>query len=243
MTRKHLLLLAACVLFISLSYVGVTTKAEKGRQYYEETGQVVWDIQTEEKIIALTFDDGPHPKFTAQVLDILAEHEAKGTFFIVGQNAKKTPEIVLRAHRDGHEIANHTYTHSSKISVTELKEELKQTNELIYSITNYQPVLFRPVGGQYTDEMIKAASDNGYQVVMWSWHQDTEDWKNPGVKKIVNKVLKGTRPGDIILFHDGGGKRDQTIDALKEILPVLKKQGYKFVTVSELVEYKNQKYN
>ena len=89
--------------------------------------------------------------------------------------------------------------------------------------------------------MIKAAVDKGYKVVMWSWHQDTEDWKNPGVKNIVKKVVNVTKPGDVILFHDGGGNRKQTVKALEEILPELQKQGYKFVTISELLEYKNNK--
>lgn len=222
-------------------YIGLTPKAEKGRSYYEETGQVVWDIQTEEKIVALTFDDGPHPKYTTQVLDLLAKYQAKATFFIIGQNAKKNPDVILRAHQDGHELANHTYTHNLKASIPVLQAEIEQTNELINKITNFQPVLFRPVGGEYTDEMIKAVTDNGYKVVMWSWHQDTQDWKNPGVKKIVNKVLRGTKPGDVILFHDGGAQRDQTVEALKEILPALQKKGYKFVTVSELMEYQSEK--
>lgn len=240
MTRKHIFFLFVFALFISVFYVGLTTKAEKGRQYYEETGQVVWDIQTEEKIVALTFDDGPHPKYTTQVLDLLDKYNAKATFFVIGKNAKKNPDVVLRAYNAGHELANHTYTHTLKASVPDLEEELEQTNELIYSITDFYPVLFRPVGGEYTDEMIKAATDSGYKVVLWSWHQDTQDWKNPGVKKIVNKVLKGTEPGDVILFHDGGVRREQTIAALKEILPALQKRGYKFVTISELMEYENE---
>lgn len=104
-----------------------------------------------------------------------------------------------------------------------MQKELRQTKEIIYSITGFSPVLFRPVGGNYNDSMINAAVKDGYKVVMWSWHQDTQDWKEPGVKKITQKVLKGSKPGDVILFHDGGGDRSQTIKALEEILPELKK--------------------
>ncbi len=240
MMRKHILILTASFLIISIFYAGLKTFADKGRSYYEETGEVVWDINTKDKIVALTFDDGPHPKYTAEVLNLLAKYEAKATFFVVGGNAEKYPELVLRTYTEGHELANHTYTHPFKVSVTELQEELRQTNEMIYSITGFYPILFRPVGGNYNDKMINAAVKDGYKVVMWSWHQDTQDWKQPGVNKIVKKVLNGTKPGDVILFHDGGGNRTQTLKALEEILPTLKKQGYTFVTVSELIESKQQ---
>ncbi|MEO4054655.1 polysaccharide deacetylase family protein [Solibacillus sp. CAU 1738] len=224
----------------SLFYVSVVESADKGRQYYEEKGLVLWDVQTKDKIIALTFDDGPHPKHTMEILDLLKQYEAKATFFIVGDNAVKNPEVLVRQYKEGHELANHTYTHPYKLTtMQELMDELQKTNEAIFRITGFLPTLFRPVGGQYTDNMINAAVENGYKVVMWSWHQDTQDWKNPGVKKIVQKVLNGTKPGDVILFHDGGGNREQTVKALKEILPELQKQGYKFVTISELMGDKN----
>ncbi|MEK5233755.1 polysaccharide deacetylase family protein [Lysinibacillus sp. FSL K6-0232] len=240
MTRLYVLVLTICLLIISGIFVGQKSHADKGRHYYEETGEVVWDIRTQDKIIALTFDDGPHPEYTAAVLDLLAKYDAKATFFMIGKNAEKYPDLVLRSYTEGHELANHTYTHPFKASINKLREELRQTNNTIYSITGFSPVLFRPVGGNYTDAMINAAVKDGYQVVMWSWHQDTQDWKQPGVKKIIQKVMKGTKPGDVILFHDGGGDRTQTIKALEEIIPALKKQGYTFVTVSELIKSKQQ---
>ena len=238
--RKLIFILTICLFITSVTYVGLTIAADKGRQYYEETGQVLWDIKTEEKIIALTFDDGPHPKYTTQILDLLKKYEAKATFFVIGKNAEKHPEVVLRQYTDGHDIANHTYTHTFYLKSPELKEELRQTNDIIFSITGFYPELFRPVGGQYTDDNVSEARKAGYTVIMWSWHQDTEDWKSPGVKKIVRKVLNSTKPGDVILFHDGGGNRAQTVKALEEILPELKKQGYKFVTITELIEYRNK---
>lgn len=238
--RKNVLFLTVCFLFISIGFTEMSTSAEKGRSEYEETGEVVWDINTKDKIVALTFDDGPHPKYTSMILDVLAKYEAKGTFFIIGQNAEKYPDVVSRTYNEGHELANHTYTHPFKVSIPKLQEELQQTNEMITNITGYAPVLFRPVGGNYNEKMINTAVKNGYKVVMWSWHQDTQDWKEPGTSKIVQKVLGGTKPGDVILFHDGGGNRTQTIKALEEIIPTLKKQGYTFVTVSELIERKQQ---
>ena len=236
MKRFYLFLIPLCILVISIFYASESSSADKGRKYYEEAGQIVWEVKTQEKIIALTFDDGPHKKYTPEILDLLAKYDAKATFFVVGQNAEKNPEVVLRMYEEGHEIANHTYTHPLKTNVPNLIKEIKQTHDTIYSISGYSPILFRPVEGQYTDAMIDAIVKEGYKVVMWSWHRDTLDWKSPGVNQIVDTVLEGVKEGNVVLFHDGGGNREQTVKALKKILPALEKQGYKFVTIPELLE-------
>nr|WP_102694428.1 polysaccharide deacetylase family protein [Rummeliibacillus pycnus] len=233
--------MTVCVLVISIFYASFSKAADKGRYYYEQTGQVLWDIQTEEKVIALTFDDGPDPRYTPEILDLLAKYDAKATFFVLGKSAEKYPKIIERAYDEGHELANHTYSHPFKARGKKLVDELNKTNEIIEGITGYSPVLFRPVGGIYTDEMINTAQKSGFKVVIWSWHLDTQDWKNPGVRRIVRKVLNGTTPGDVILFHDGGGNRTQTIKSLEQILPILQKKGYKFVTISELMGDMNPK--
>ena len=225
---------------ISTFYINDRTSAEKGRKYYEEAGHIIWDIQTDEKVVALTFDDGPHPEYTNQVLDLLEQYGAKGTFFVVGQLADESPQVVLRMYEDGHEIANHTYTHPFTKSVPKIMKEIKQTNDTIYSITGNSPNLFRPVEGQYTDALVNEVIKEGFKIVMWSWHQDTEDWKDPGVNNIVTKVLEGTEEGDVILFHDGGGNRQQTVKALEKILPELKNRGYKFITISEMIKMQNE---
>lgn len=234
--RKNYLLLSLCIFALFVFVINDKSFADKGRRYYEEAGQILWDIKTDEKVIALTFDDGPHKKYTPEILDVLSKYDAKATFFIVGENAEKNPELALRIHDENHELAIHTYTHPFKTNVSNLIKEIKQTHATIYGITGYSPVLFRPVEGQYTDAMIDAIHKEGYKVVMWSWHLDTFDWKSPGEKKIINTVLKGAKPGSVVLFHDGGGNREQTIKALKKVLPELEKQGYKFVTISELLE-------
>ncbi|MFJ7886780.1 polysaccharide deacetylase family protein [Lysinibacillus xylanilyticus] len=234
--RKYYLLISLCIFGLFLFVVNEKSFADKGRKYYEEAGQILWDINTDEKVIALTFDDGPHKKYTPDILDILDKYNAKATFFIVGENAEKNPELALRIHEEGHELAIHTYTHPFRTNVSNLMKEIKQTHATIYGITGYVPVLFRPVEGQYTDSMIDAIAKEGYKVVMWSWHLDTFDWKNLGEKKIINTVLKGAKPGSVVLFHDGGGNREQTVRALEKILPELEDQGYRFVTISELLE-------
>lgn len=216
------------------------TSAERGRQYYEDVGYIIWEIQTEKKVVALTFDDGPHPTYTAQVLDLLARYGAKGTFFVVGQHAEKNPALVLRMHEEGHELANHTYTHPFTKSVSKTMKEIEQTNETLYSIIGDSPRLFRPVEGYYTDKLVDEVVKAGYKIVMWSWHQDTEDWKNPGVENIISRVLDGVEEGNVILFHDGGGNREQTVQALEEILPELEKQGYTFITISDMLRLREE---
>lgn len=114
--------------------------------------------------------------------------------------------------------------------------EIQQTDDTLYGITGYSPRLFRPVEGYYSEKLVKDVANEGYKLVMWSWHLDTEDWKNPGVNQIVNKVLTGVEQGDVVLFHDGGGNREQTVKALEKLLPELKNQGYTFITISEMLK-------
>ena len=200
----------------------------------------MWEIQTNEKVVALTFDDGPHPKYTVQILDLLEQYEAKGTFFLVGEQAEKNPQVVFRMYEDGHEIANHTYTHPFTKSVPQIMKEIQQTDDTLFSITGHSPKLFRPVEGHYTEQLVEEVVKEGYKIVMWSWHQDTEDWKDPGVNVIANKVINGIEEGNIVLFHDGGGNREQTVKALEIIVPKLKEQGYTFITVSEMLQLQQE---
>lgn len=213
--------------------------AKKGRDYYEPRGEIVWEVPTDEKVIALTFDDGPDPTDTPAILELLRQYDAKATFFVVGERVDKYPAIVRQEALEGHEIANHTYHHKymnrRKHSSASLEEEMLKTEQSIVRATGQKPRLFRPPGGYYNEQLVSASKKSGYKVVLWSWHQDTEDWSTPGVGKIVGKVLKNARNGDIVLFHDYVEGKTETIAALKQILPELKERGYRFVTVSELL--------
>jgi peptidoglycan-N-acetylglucosamine deacetylase len=239
--RIALCLLVGFTLLLPGQAGPVMAKQEKDREYYETRGEIVWEVPTGDKVIALTFDDGPDPRYTPQIAAILKEYDAKATFFVVGQRVKAHPKIVRQLMDQQHELANHTYTHPDlrRISPTKLREEVQATQEEIYKHTGLRPLLFRPPGGVYNEALVKVAKDAGFLVIMWSWHQDTRDWSDPGVKKITNKVLKNARNGDIVLFHDYGGNRKQTVEALKIIMPELKKRGYQFVTVSELMKHRN----
>lgn len=116
-----------------------------------------------------------------------------------------------------------------------LVEEIRQTQEVIFDITEQMPHVFRPPGGFYNDALLQSVKKDQLTVVMWSWYQDTQDWKKPGVDKIVRQVLDNAHNGDIVLFHDLQGDCTQTVEALKQILPELTRRGYQFVTVSDLI--------
>lgn len=202
--------------------------------------QIIKQGETTEKVVALTFDDGPHPEFTSQVLDLLKEHEIKATFFILGKQANLYPELVKREFEEGHELGNHTYSHINvkKASQAKIKEEFNRTQELIFSITGFTPKLFRPPYGFYNDNTLEVAQENNCKIVLWS--ADQGDWSSPGADKIIKDVTSKTKSGDIVLLHDYIEGDSHTIEALKVILPDLKSKGYRFVTVSELIELSSE---
>ncbi len=190
------------------------------------------------KYVALTFDDGPHPEYTDQILDILEQNGAKATFFIIGKNAEQYPDIVKKEFDAGHEIGNHTYSHPNMTGITieEAIKEIEKTQDIIFEITGERPKLFRSPGGYYYDELVGAIEGIDCRAVLWSWRQDTRDWKKPSVESIVKTVMSNLQDGDIILFHDYNTKGSPTPEALKILLPALKEKGYSFVTVSELMK-------
>lgn len=244
MGRTNLLMLIALVAVVTVcSYPGKANESPINRRSYEKQG-VVWDVRTDRKVIALTFDDGPNPNYTPKILDLLKEYQARATFFVTGTQVKKYPQIAKRQVLEGHELGNHTYGHPkmSALGAQQIVKELIRTEQAIVAATGKQPPrLFRPPGGYLDPVLVTGARQAGYTTVLWSFHQDTQDWNRPGVSKIVNKVVHSARRGDIVLLHDHGGNRSQTVRALKRILPELQKRGYRFVTVSELLHEKEIK--
>ena len=191
------------------------------------------------KRIAITFDDGPHPKKTAEILDFLAENSVRATFFVVGENAKYYPDLIMREAAEGHEIGNHTYHHKAmrKCKDGEGKCEITEASDMIKSITGKSPVLFRPPEGSYSSSTVELARSCGCDVVLWN--VDTRDWALSKTDEIVANVKKNVRDGSIILFHDFTRDGAHTLDALKILLPYLISEGYEFVTVSELIREKS----
>ncbi|QMU70637.1 polysaccharide deacetylase family protein [Streptacidiphilus sp. P02-A3a] len=193
--------------------------------------------------LALTFDDGPSPVYTDQVLALLRRHRVTATFFLIGENVRKYPDVVRRTLAAGHRVGNHTWSHPDlgRLSRTEVRTELERTSELIAEVGRAgPPSLFRAPGGYFTSAALEICAELGLRPVSWS--VDPEDWSNPGTDAIVDQVLRQAGTGSIVLEHDGcltsdliapGGPADrsQTVAALADYLPRLLDAGYHFAAV------------
>jgi peptidoglycan-N-acetylglucosamine deacetylase len=192
-------------------------------------------LPASEKVIALTFDDGPWPQSTPAVLDILKKNNIKGTFFIVGQMLKEHPDMGKRIVAEGHTIANHTWHHwYHYMNPQAAAFEIDNTSNLIYQVTGVRTNLFRPPGGIKTNGPYTYAKNQKYATIMWS--ADSVDYSRPGVPKLISNIMREAKLGGIVLMHDGGGDRSHTVKALPQIIDNFRKQGYRFVTVPELLD-------
>ncbi len=200
-----------------------------------ESSLVIRSGSTDDKKIALTFDDGPHPKKTDEILDLLEKYDIRATFFIIGQNAIYYPEPLKRTVSLGHEIGNHTFRHDgvSKMSEMMIEKELRDTEKVIFELTGTPVRLFRPPEGNCSENILTAAKNEEYSVILWT--VDTKDWELVSTENIVKNVEKNVRNGSILLFHDYTLSGAHTLDALKILIPKLMDEGYEFVTVSELL--------
>ncbi len=194
-------------------------------------------VPTNKKVVALTFDDGPHPRYTKEILKVLKENNVPATFFMLGEQVAKFPESFKAVLKDKHEIGNHSWSHPILPfkGPQYIKREIRNTDKAIKKAGYKKPTLFRaPKGMQsiFLDRILKKLSKTQ---ILWDVH--TWDWTAIGPKQIIKLVMQQTKPGSIILLHDGIPGRAKTIEAIKEIIPTLKKQGYTFVTVSELLTY------
>ncbi|KXK63113.1 polysaccharide deacetylase [Micromonospora rosaria] len=186
--------------------------------------------------VALTFDDGPLPPYTGQVLDILDRYGVRATFFCVGLLADAYPEIVAEIRRRGHHLGNHTWSHPflPELSRAEVVEQVERTGEALAAATGEPPpTLFRPPYGGRSPQVLTGLAELGLTTVLWDalgW-----DWALPGQEHIARSVLDGTGPGGVILLHDGGGDRRQTVAALPAVLEGLLARDLRFVTVDEML--------
>lgn len=190
-------------------------------------------IHVSEPYIAMTFDDGPSATLTPKLLDLLAAHHIKATFFVIGENVAEHPEIVARAAREGHEIGNHSWSHPNfaRMSDDNVRSQLRRTDDAIRSATGIRPTLLRPPYGSITAREKRWIHDEfGYRIILWD--VDPYDWKRPGPGVVRNRILKGTLWGSIVLSHD---IHPGTIEAMPSTLDALEAKGFKFVTVSELI--------
>lgn len=207
------------------------TEATKISLNLDESYHKEHTIQKEAKLVAFTFDDGPS-KYTLDIANILEEYNASATFFEVGYNIKAHPEITKELSERGFEIANHTTDHSKLTKLTETKylSKINDNNALFKELTGKDMPYLRPPYGSYNDK-IKASA--GVPIVTWSL--DTRDWESRNKDKVIEMVMNNIKEGDIILFHD---LYESTRDAVKELMPLLKEQGYQAVSVGELFKSK-----
>lgn len=190
-------------------------------------------VDTSLPFVALTFDDGPHPKNTPRLLDILKERNVKATFYVVAPNVKRYPEIMRRIIAEGHEIGNHTVTHGNltKMSEAAVKREFTETHDAIVAATGVAPRTMRPPYGAITTaQKAWIRRDLGYPTILWS--VDPEDWKKPGSSVVTSRLVSGASPGGILLVHD---IHASSIDAIPAAVDQLLARGYQFVTVTQLI--------
>ncbi len=190
-------------------------------------------VKTSRPVVAMTFDDGPHKTLTPRLLDILKERGIKATFFVVGRNVAEYPEIAKRIVDEGHEIANHTWSHPwlTRLSDSSVRRQLQKTSDAIENHTGVKPVLFRaPYGALRKRQRAWIFRDFGYPEVLWT--VDPLDWKRPGVSVVTRRIVDEASPGAIILAHD---IHKSTIDAMPGTLDQLRAKGFEFATMSELI--------
>ncbi|TDD84102.1 polysaccharide deacetylase family protein [Actinomadura rubrisoli] len=181
--------------------------------------------------IALTIDDGPSPLWTPRVLDLLAAEQIHATFFIIGEQVTEFPKLTRRIADAGHQICNHTMTHPITIagmSRKSVRKEIVEAHDRIADVTGVVPQFFRSPGGAWSKNVLELTAEHGMLPIDWA--VDPRDWARPGVGSIRRSLLKA-KAGNILLCHDGGGDRSQTLAALETVIPKMKKRGFTFVAL------------
>jgi peptidoglycan/xylan/chitin deacetylase (PgdA/CDA1 family) len=183
--------------------------------------------------IALTFDDGPNPKITPKILDILAEKEVPATFFVQGYLVATHNTLIQRIQSEGHELENHSFKHDhfDQLTASQAQEDLKQTQAILCDSIGKFPKYFRPPYGDYTPETQAIAASFGLTLLLWD--VDTRDWSNRNAEIIVKRVKDLTKPGSIILLHD---RVSATVEALPQIIDYLKEKDFSLVTLQDLLD-------
>lgn len=237
-------LICTCVL-VSAQTVATTTTAKKAHAKAssgESSTSNPWtsdpaitfsSVYVDGPYIAMTFDDGPHGALTPKLLDILAAHHIKATFFVLGECVSAAPEVLKRTAREGHEIASHSWSHPNlgKMGDEGVRSQLQRTDDIIRQVTGNRPTLFRPPYGSITPHEKRWIHDEfGYRIILWD--VDPLDWKRPGSSVVTSRILKETHAGSIILSHD---IHPGTIEAMPATFDQLAAKGFRFVTVSELL--------
>ncbi|WP_351227290.1 polysaccharide deacetylase family protein [Streptomyces sp. NPDC002133] len=177
--------------------------------------------------MVLSFDDGPHPRYTPDILKILRKHDVRAMFFVCGEMAVEHPDLLRRVADDGHVIGNHTWSHPlvPRLSASRIRDELGSTSEIIEKTLGSPPLWYRAPYGAWNKNSFEIGAELGMEPLAWTI--DSLDWREPGTGKIVSRVLGGAEPGAVVLSHDAGGDRSQSVAALRRYLPKLLRSGYR----------------
>jgi peptidoglycan/xylan/chitin deacetylase (PgdA/CDA1 family) len=178
------------------------------------------------RTMLLTFDDGPHPEYTPEILDTLAKHKVHATFFVCGEMAEWNRDLLARMYDEGHVVGNHTWSHPllTKLSRRRIRSEMERTSEVVEEAYGEAPRWFRAPYGAWNRDTFQLGAELGMEPLAWT--VDTLDWTTPGTGTIVDRVEEGAGPGVVVLSHDAGGNRSQSVRALRRYLPELLDSGY-----------------
>ena len=245
--KKIILSLSLIIVLIILAMVLFTIFFDQAVIVRRDT---IYEVPSSEKVVALTFDDGPSPKWTPEILDALKAAQVKATFFMLGKHVDLYPDVARLVASEGHEIGNHTYDHHTLIYYknSELEKEINDAQSAIYKACGVMTKYFRPPKAWLTESEKKDIKRMGYKIILWSLN--SKDWVTFDDRYIVKYILRHVRPGDILLFHDSGGvfkpeggDRKETVKTIPGLVEKLRERGYRFVTISELLklQVKNEK--
>jgi len=196
------------------------------------------------RAMALTFDDGPSPAWTPKVLELLERHKVRATFFMVGESVERYPELVKAVAAARHTIGCHSYGHRPLplLRTADLKSDLDRADKAFEAVLGARPNYFRPPWGFFNRPVLEELRSRGYLTVLWT--RSSQDWRNPGVDRIVDLATRNPALGEIVLLHDaenfprreGDPGRQQTLDALDRLIPLMERQGFQFKTLDEMVQ-------
>jgi peptidoglycan-N-acetylglucosamine deacetylase len=238
MKKKIIISCMVIMLFVAIAYTLFDISRSRTFQFF---GGLVEKVETTDKVIALTFDDGPGIN-TEEILTILRDENVKGTFYLTGNEIENNVEEAMKIVEDGHEIGNHSYSHQRMVlkSPSFIKEEIEKTNELIRQIGYDGDIHFRPPFGKKLFMLPYYLSKQNQKTILWNIEPETYPEVASNSKRISEHVIEKAEPGSIILLHVMYESRTESIHSVKEIITKLKEQGYRFTTVSELLTYEKE---